>query len=45
MSVPDHQHIAATDVAQFRDPKSTVILTPTKYKDGKVIYPYAEALK
>jgi branched-chain amino acid transport system substrate-binding protein len=40
-----YQHIAGNDVGQFRDPKSTVILTPAKYKDGKVIYPYADALK
>jgi hypothetical protein len=40
-----YQNIAGNDVGQFRDPKSTVILTPTAYKDGTVIYPYADALK
>jgi branched-chain amino acid transport system substrate-binding protein len=40
-----YQHIASNDVQQFRDPKSTVILTPKEYKDGNVIYPYADALK
>ena len=40
-----YQHIKGNDVDQFRDPKSSVILTPSKYKDGDVIYPYAEALK
>jgi branched-chain amino acid transport system substrate-binding protein len=40
-----YQHIAGNDVGQFRDPKSTVILTPAEYKDGNAIYPYADALK
>ncbi|HUB95951.1 MAG TPA: amino acid ABC transporter substrate-binding protein [Stellaceae bacterium] len=39
-----YQHVVGNDVAQFRNPKSTVILTPAKYKDGKVIYPYVDAL-
>lgn len=40
-----YQNIKSNDVEQFRDPKNIVILTPTKYKDGNVIYPYAKALK
>jgi branched-chain amino acid transport system substrate-binding protein len=40
-----YQHVASNDVEQFRDPKNTVIITPGKYNDGKVIYPYADALK
>ena len=40
-----YQHIAGNGVEQFRDPKSTVILTPANLNDGKIIYPYADALK
>jgi branched-chain amino acid transport system substrate-binding protein len=38
-----YQHIKSNDVEQFRDPKNLVILTPDQYKDGSVIYPYADA--
>jgi branched-chain amino acid transport system substrate-binding protein len=34
------QGVTGTDVEQFRDPKREVILWPTKYKTGNVIYPY-----
>jgi branched-chain amino acid transport system substrate-binding protein len=34
------QGVSGTDVEQFRDPKREVILWPTKYKTGNVIYPY-----
>ena len=34
------QGVAGNDVEQFRDPKREVILWPTKYKTGNVIYPY-----
>ena len=40
-----YQHITSNSIEAFRDPKNTVILTPTAYKDGTVIYPYADALK
>jgi branched-chain amino acid transport system substrate-binding protein len=40
-----YQHIEkAGDVEQFRDPRHIVILTPDEYKDGSIIYPYADAL-
>jgi branched-chain amino acid transport system substrate-binding protein len=39
------QHITGNGVEQFRDPKNSVILTPAKFNDGKLIYPYADALK
>jgi branched-chain amino acid transport system substrate-binding protein len=39
------QHIKSNDVDQFRDPKNSPILTPANLADGKLIYPYAEALK
>ncbi len=34
------QGIKGNGVDQFRDPKTEVILWPTKYKTGKIIYPY-----
>jgi branched-chain amino acid transport system substrate-binding protein len=40
-----YQNIKSNDVEQFRDPKNTVILEPSQYADGKLIYPYAAALK
>ena len=40
-----YQHIKSNDVEQFRDPKNDVILTPSEFADGKLIYPYADALK
>jgi branched-chain amino acid transport system substrate-binding protein len=40
-----YQHIASNSLDQFRNPKNSVILTPTSLKDGSVIYPYATALK
>jgi len=40
-----YQHVTSNSVEAFRDPKNTVILTPPEFKDGDVIYPYAEALK
>jgi len=40
-----YQNIKANDVEQFRDPKNDVILEPSQYADGKLIYPYADALK
>jgi branched-chain amino acid transport system substrate-binding protein len=40
-----YQHVTSNSVEAFRDPKNSVILTPAKYKDGDLIYPYANALK
>jgi branched-chain amino acid transport system substrate-binding protein len=34
------QGISGNSVDQFRDPKTEVILWPTKYKTGNIIYPY-----
>jgi branched-chain amino acid transport system substrate-binding protein len=34
------QDVKGNDVDQFRDPKTEVILWPTKYKTGNIIYPY-----
>ncbi|MBS0517763.1 MAG: amino acid ABC transporter substrate-binding protein [Proteobacteria bacterium] len=34
------QGITGNSVDQFRDPKTEVILWPTKYRTGKIIYPY-----
>ena len=34
------QNVKANDVEQFKDPKTEVILWPTKYKTGNIIYPY-----
>ena len=35
------QGITSNAVDQFRDPKTEVILWPTKYRTGNIIYPYA----
>jgi branched-chain amino acid transport system substrate-binding protein len=40
-----YQHVTGNTVEAFRDPKNSVILTPANYKDGDLIYPYADALK
>ncbi len=40
-----YQHIKSNNVEQFRDPKNDVILEPSEFADGKLIYPYADALK
>jgi branched-chain amino acid transport system substrate-binding protein len=40
-----YQHVTSNTVEAFRDPKNSVILTPANYKDGDLIYPYADALK
>lgn len=34
------QGIGTNDVDQFKDPKKEVILWPTKYRTGNIIYPY-----
>ena len=35
------QNVAPNDVAQFRDGEKQPVLWPEKYKNGKLIYPYA----
>jgi branched-chain amino acid transport system substrate-binding protein len=37
------QNIKGNDVAQFKDISSQVVLTPTEYASGKVIYPFEKA--
>ena len=40
------QHVTANGgIAQFKDPKTEVILWPDKYKNGTMIYPLSEAQK
>jgi branched-chain amino acid transport system substrate-binding protein len=34
------QGVSGNGVDQFKDPKTEVILWPTKYKTGNIIYPY-----
>jgi branched-chain amino acid transport system substrate-binding protein len=34
------QGVTGNSVDQFKDPKTEVILWPTKYRTGKIIYPY-----
>lgn len=40
-----YQNIAGKTLDQFSDPRKIVILDPPQYSSGKVIHPYAEALK
>jgi branched-chain amino acid transport system substrate-binding protein len=37
------QHIKGNDIGQFKDISTQVVVTPTEYKSGDVIYPYADA--
>jgi branched-chain amino acid transport system substrate-binding protein len=37
------QHIRGNDLGQFKDISRQVVLVPTKYKSGEVIYPYEMA--
>jgi len=37
------QHLAGNDIDQFKDGKNPIIVWPTKYRDGDVIYPYDAA--
>ena len=37
------QNVKGNDVAQFRDISTQVVLTPSEYASGKVIYPYEKA--
>src|SRR4029077_4525563 len=34
------QHIKGTDLGQFKDLSTQVVITPAQYKSGDVIYPY-----
>jgi len=33
------------DVNEFTDPKKEIVLAPTKYKTGDMVYPFEKALK
>jgi branched-chain amino acid transport system substrate-binding protein len=37
------QNVKGSDVEQFKDPKTEVVLYPPSLKNGNVIYPYSEA--
>jgi branched-chain amino acid transport system substrate-binding protein len=37
------QHIRGTDLGQFKDPSTQVVILPAQYKSGDVIYPYEMA--
>ncbi len=37
------QNIKGNDVGQFKDISTQVVITPTQYKSGNVIYPYEKA--
>ncbi len=37
------QNVKGNDVAQFKDISTQVVLTPTEYASGKVIYPFEKA--
>ena len=37
------QHVQGNDAAQFKDVKTQVVLTPSDYKSGDVVYPYEKA--
>jgi branched-chain amino acid transport system substrate-binding protein len=37
------QNVKGNDVAQFKDISTQVVLTPSEYASGKVIYPYEKA--
>jgi branched-chain amino acid transport system substrate-binding protein len=37
------QHVKGSDVGQFRDISTQVVITPTQYKSGEMIYPYEKA--
>jgi branched-chain amino acid transport system substrate-binding protein len=37
------QNIKGNDAAQFKDVKTQVVLTPSDYKSGDVVYPYEKA--
>ena len=37
------QHIKGTDLGQFKDLSTQVVITPAQYKSGDVIYPYEKA--
>jgi branched-chain amino acid transport system substrate-binding protein len=45
MLLVQYQNIKGTDIQQFARPGKRVVLLPEAWKSGRLIYPYAEALK
>ncbi|HXP30943.1 MAG TPA: amino acid ABC transporter substrate-binding protein, partial [Stellaceae bacterium] len=43
MLMVQFQGVSGSDIGQFKDPKKTVILDPSAYKSGDVIYPFSKA--
>jgi branched-chain amino acid transport system substrate-binding protein len=43
--VSQYQHVTGHDVEQFKDMSKQVIVWPSQYKAGELIYPYTDALK
>ena len=39
------QNVTGNDLGQFKDPAKEVILWPAQFKNGEMIYPYADARK
>jgi len=37
------RNIKSNDLAQFRDISTQVVVAPTEYESGRLIYPYANA--
>ena len=37
------QHIKGTDLGQFKDLSTQVVILPAQYKSGDMIYPYEKA--
>jgi branched-chain amino acid transport system substrate-binding protein len=37
------QNVKGNDLAQFKDPATEVVVLPTEFKSGALIYPYAAA--
>jgi branched-chain amino acid transport system substrate-binding protein len=37
------QHIKGTDLGQFKNLSTQIVVTPAEYKSGDVIYPYEMA--
>jgi len=38
------QNVKSNDLAQFKDISTQIVVAPTEYESGKLIYPYEKAL-
>jgi branched-chain amino acid transport system substrate-binding protein len=38
-----YQNVKGNDVGQFKDASTQVVVAPSEYESGKVIYPYEKA--